>query len=70
LNTYLMKYCVTNIKAGKLGETVAALAKYDPPLISKNFKMYNALSIRIFQKCNAKEVHYYYMFFFSLIAKF
>lgn len=48
LNTYLMKFCVGNIKAGKLGETVAALAKYDPPLVSKNFKMYNALSLRIF----------------------
>jgi len=43
-----------NIKANKLSETVAALAKYDPPLVSKNFKMYNALALRIFKKCDPK----------------
>lgn len=70
LNTYLMKFCITNIKAGKLGDTVAALAKYDPPLVSKNFKMYNGLAMRIFQKPNAKEISYFRKFFFKLIKKF
>lgn len=56
-----------NLKAGKLSETIAALAKYDPPLISKNFKLYNALSLKIFKKCDPKQIKYYRKFFFSLI---
>ena len=48
MNTYLMKFCIVKIKNKDYEETVAALAKYDPPLVSKNFKMYNALSLRIF----------------------
>ncbi len=70
MNTYLMKFCIKNVKAGKYGETIAALAKYDPPLISKNFKMYNALSLRIFKRCNAKEISYFRKFFYQQIQKF
>jgi len=33
-----------NIKSGNLVDAVMALAKYDPPLQSKNFKLYNALA--------------------------
>jgi len=64
MNNYLMKFCIMNVKAGKYGETVAALAKYDPPLVSKNFKMYNALALRIFKRCNSKEISYFRKFFY------
>ena len=70
LNKYLMLFCQAKVKAQRLGEAAAALTKFDPPLVAKNFKMYNQLCLLIFRAGAEKEVTYLRSFLFKLIVKF
>jgi len=55
-NRYLMKFTKFTMESGKLGECIAAFAKYGIQVVPVNYPIYKTLILEIFVECEVKEV--------------
>eukprot|EP01017_Pseudomicrothorax_dubius_P046139 TRINITY_DN8090_c0_g1_i2.p1 TRINITY_DN8090_c0_g1~~TRINITY_DN8090_c0_g1_i2.p1 ORF type:complete len:616 (+),score=184.35 TRINITY_DN8090_c0_g1_i2:67-1848(+) len=56
LNKYLLRYAKQTMEAGRFGETVAAFAKFGPPITNSFHGLYKKLSMEIFVEADPSEI--------------